>query len=303
MGELMRSIGALLAVAIFFLPTPGVAQASIFEEIHGVRSSAMGGSHRGVGTSNDTLYLNPAGMAIGRRYAVEFHYGYSPFDKLTQLNVSAVDSKSGPVAGGVGYTHTRGDGDGVDANLHRIYVAAAYPISDAIAFGVTQRHIRGSFVHPVSGTRESVSLYTNDVGLIVRLAQGIGIGVSAQNIVRTNSPRLTPLTFAGGIAWDASPIIVAADVVVDSHDEDNRLYSYHVGAEYFLKNRFPLRLGFQRGPLIPKDGSAADAEQTENILSGGAAWVNTGGALSISAQRSLDRPKNWSIIAALKFFI
>jgi hypothetical protein len=138
---------------------------------------------------------------------------------------------------------------------------------------------------------------------MLHFAQGIRLGASAHNIIRTDSPRLTPLTFAGGVAWNASAITLAADVVADVRDEDNRLYSYHVGAEYFLENQFPLRLGFRRGPLIPQDGGAPDGEQNENILSGGAGWLNASGALSVSAQRSLDRSKNWSIIAGLKVFL
>src|SRR3954469_18063599 len=80
------------------------------DEFAGVRSLGMGGAHRALGTSNDTLYLNPAGMAIMKRYSVEASYAYDALFKLTEVGGSIVDSKSGPVAGGVGYTHERGDG-------------------------------------------------------------------------------------------------------------------------------------------------------------------------------------------------
>ncbi|MEE8408152.1 MAG: hypothetical protein V3T05_00975 [Myxococcota bacterium] len=306
----MRIAGTFLVVTIAtFVTTSAMssAQAGVFNEIAGVRSLAMGGAHRGIGSSNDTLYLNPAGMAIGRRYAVEFNYGNSPFDRLsdrlTHLNVSAVDSSSGPVAGGFGYTHTRGNSDGVDTSLHRIYVAAAYPIMRNMAFGVTYKHIRGTLNH--AGQKREVSMSNYDAGLAIHLGQGIGIGLSAHNIIRTAKNkstliRLVPLTFGGGLAWNLSPITVGADVVVDARNTDELVYSYHAGVEYFLQNQFPLRMGFRRVPYKkPTDGTL----HIENIVTGGAAWVNAGGALAVAFERSLERHKNWSLIVALKFFI
>lgn len=297
----MRIRGDLLLLTALLLPVARSAQASVFDELAGVRSSAMGDTHRGIGTSNDTLYLNPAGMAIGRRYAVDFNYGYSPFDNLTHLNVSAVDSKSGPVAGGVGYTRTRGDSEGAAVTLHRIYVSAAYPIMQNMAFGVTTKYVRGTLTH--QGKVRNVKMYNYDVGLIIRLGQGIGLGLSAQNIIRTADTdlvRLVPLTFGGGLAWNGSPIVIGADIVVEARDSDDLQYSYHAGAEYFYMNQFPVRIGYRREPYEKRtDGTL----QIENIVTGGAGWVNAGGALAFSYERSLDRPKNWSLVAAFKFFI
>ncbi|MCK5689391.1 hypothetical protein KAI87_08980, partial [Myxococcota bacterium] len=62
---------------IIIMAFPTASSASIYDEYIGVRSMGMGGAHRGVGTSNDTLYLNPAGMAVATRYGVETAYQYS----------------------------------------------------------------------------------------------------------------------------------------------------------------------------------------------------------------------------------
>ncbi|MBI3179837.1 MAG: hypothetical protein HYZ27_09265, partial [Deltaproteobacteria bacterium] len=99
------------------------AAAAVSEEFPGVRSAAMGGAHRGLGTSNDTLYLNPAGMSLASRYSVEMDYRFSNFDELYRLAATVVDSKSGPVAGGLGYTYVWGNEDGADPALHRVVLA------------------------------------------------------------------------------------------------------------------------------------------------------------------------------------
>ncbi|MBI5508506.1 MAG: hypothetical protein HY903_07120 [Deltaproteobacteria bacterium] len=288
-------LASLLVVVTSVVARPG--QADVFDEFHGVRSTAMGGAHQGLGTSNDTLTLNPAGMALGKRYAIEANYGYSPVDSLTHLNLSAVDSKSGPVAGGLGYTHDRGDPKGVDANLHRAYLAAAYPLGEFMAFGISMRHIRGTFVD--AGSKREVALYTGDVGLISRLGQGIGLGLSAHNIVKTDLSRMTPLTFAGGIAWDAAPFAVAVDADIDGRNWHHRLTTYRAGAEYFVANVFPLRLGWSYAPFGRDDGSTGH----EHILSGGAGWVSPGGMIAVAGSRSLQRRDNWKVVATLGFFL
>jgi len=290
-----------LALAVFVslggLVVPRLGAASVFDEFHGVRSTAMGGANCGLGTSNDTLYLNPAGMAVMRRYAVELNYAYSGFDDLTNLNVSVVDSKSSPVAGGLAYTHERGDPRGADPSLHRIYMATAYPISDAFAVGLSGHNIRGTFVD--NGVRRDVALYSGDVGIITRLGQGIGLGVSAHNVVRTDLNRMTPLTFAGGVGWDSSPLAVAADFELDVHDAKHKLQTYRAGAEYLVGSTFPIRAGWHRAPYTKADGTRGN----ENALSVGGGWVSPGGMIAVGGERSLERPKHWEIVVTLGLFL
>src|SRR5262245_27093677 len=97
----------------------------------------MGGAHRGVGTSNDTIMLNPAGMAIRKRYAIDGSYAYSAQDTLSHISISALDSKTAPVAGALAYTHDRGDHEFSNVEMNRIYMASAYPIFDWLAVGIT----------------------------------------------------------------------------------------------------------------------------------------------------------------------
>ena len=78
---------------------PQVATTAVFDEFRGIRSSAMGGAHRGVGTSNDSIILNPAGMAIKRRYNIDANFSFNKVDNLNKANLSIVDS-TGPIAAG-----------------------------------------------------------------------------------------------------------------------------------------------------------------------------------------------------------
>jgi hypothetical protein len=280
---------------------PAAAGASVYDEFTGLRSQAMGGAHRGLGNSNDTLFLNPAGMVLAKRYSVDLAYGFTAMDDLSHISLSAVDSKSGPVAGAAGYTHDRGDEDGVDARLHRIYMALAYPIVENFGFGITVRNLRGEYTDVASGERRDLSLYNGDIGIAVAAGEGFGFGFTYHNVLRLADDErvLTPPSLGFGAAYTTGFFSLAADVTMDLRDEDNRRMGYHVGGEYFAADQYPIRLGWQYAPFVRRNGSDAN----ENIVSGGLGWITGGGAIEATFAQSVERPKNWAISGALKFFL
>lgn len=284
----------LFALAVSILPL--AARAGVDEIFTGGRSMAMGGAHRGIGSSNDTLYLNPAGMALLKRYAVELQYGYANLDDLSRFNFSAVDSKSGPVAGGFGYTHVRGGT--LDAGLHHFYLGSAVPISDALALGFTLHHIRGD-VRDVTGVRDDLSVYTGDVGIMAMLAEGVTVGVAYNNVLETDRPELTPPMLGFGLGATFGALTLGADVAVGVGDASDRGASYHAGGEYFIGDAYPVRVGYSRARFVELDGT----EEPENLVSAGAGWLTLGGALEIAYRRSIERSENWDLVAALKLFL
>src|SRR5438105_1958140 len=65
------------------------------------RSTAMGGAHSAIATSNDALTVNPAGMAQARRYHFELDGLYAPDFPAQAVMASIVDTASTPVASGI----------------------------------------------------------------------------------------------------------------------------------------------------------------------------------------------------------
>jgi hypothetical protein len=288
---------AALVSAALFAPAPHPEE-GLARELTGVRSLAMGGAHRGVGTSNDTLYLNPAGMALIKRYSVELQYGYSPFDGITRLNTSAVDSKSGPVAGGLGYTRERSDPENLGLGLNRFYMGAGYALSPAFALGLTGRYLRGAFTDP-AGREEVIDLYNGDVGAMLALSNALTLGVSYNNIMKTEHEALAPPTLGFGVGISGTGFVLAGDVEIDRSEHADNAVTYRTGGEYVLAQAFPLRMGYSRLRFLDKKG----AERPENLVAGGLGWFSGSGALDIGFEQSLERAKNWRLLAAFKFFL
>jgi hypothetical protein len=269
------------------------AQKLPLDEFQGVRSAAMGGAHRGVGTSNDTLVLNPAGMVLAKRYAIEMNYGYGRFSEASTINVSAVDSKSSPVAGGIGYTADVGGK--YHAKIHRLYLSSAYAITEYIAFGLTGRHLRGDYT--VDGQKTNLALFTGDAGIMITPMQGFNIGVTYHNIYANQKSLLASPAVGVGVGFTKNTLTLASDIRIDIRNKHNRL-SYHGGLEYFALGRVPFRIGYMG---IPKDVSIKN--DLEHTITSGIGWVESKSSVDISYQHSITQPTHWTLMAALKFFL
>lgn len=274
-----------------------LAHGSVFEDFAGVRTLGMGGAHRGVGQSNETLLLNPGGMATFKRYGIDLQYGYGTDDRLSRFNMSAVDSKSGPVAGGVAYTLIRGNESGVDASISRISAGTAYALGQALAIGITAQNLRGSFKE--NGAKQELSLYNGTVGLALNLGELIGLGVAYQNVLKTNDVRFMPPTLGFGAAVRTPSIVLAADMVTDLRDGQPHQTSYNVGGEFFAAQTLALRLGWRRKPALDASGILVNRA----YLSGGVGWLSPSGGFNFSAERALFDSRPWSLIASMQFFM
>jgi len=273
------------------------ASATVYDEFRGIRSAGMGGTHRGIGTSNDALLLNPAGMAILSRYSIELDYGYNKRDDLSRAHFSAVDSKSSPVAAGVGYTYVRGDPKNTDPSMHFIYVGMAYRIADAIAFGISSKNLRGEFTE--GNALQKYDVYTGDIGAQFNLGDSFSIGLTYLNLRNTDVPQLTPPSVGAGISYRWNELVVGADLDADITDSDNSILTYRGGAEYFYNRIAPIRIGYTRSPFIKKDGTQSE----EDIISCGLGYLSQTGSLDVSFSRSVQRARNWTLIGGMKFFL
>ena len=286
----------LLCCALLLLLPLSAKSASNFEEVAGVRSLAMGGAHRALGTSNDTLKLNPAGLAIQTRYAIELHYAWSEKFKVSRASASAVDSKSGPVAGGLGYELLKSELEGQEKNLHRISLGMAYRVGDMFALGTTVHYIEGSRTQ--TDASEDIREFSSDVGLMIRVSDYIQVGATWHNFVTSQDTGLSPQHLGLGISGGGRGFVLLFDADLNLESEDI-IASYHTGAEYILSGAIPLRMGYMNKPRILSSGEAS----RENFFTGGFGYMSKSGSIDLSFNHSIERARVWSVIGALQFFL
>ena len=288
---------SLLVSVITLLGLSPAAHATLSEEYIGIRSSAMGGTHRAIGTSNDSLVLNPAGMALSRRYAVDLESSHNNLSRLNWAHLSAVDSKSSPVAAGVAYTYVHGDRKGTRPEIHWLYFGLAYPIAKSLSFGFTSKHVRGEYHQDAE--KQEFEVYTGDVGLQFQAGNLLSFGLSYNNLIATDQTKLLPPTVGTGIAFKLKSLLLSTDVEINITDPDHLVYDYRVGGEYFVKRVVPIRVGYVQQDYIKQSG----APGRENLMTLGLGYLNQTGSMDLSFVRSIERENNWTLTGGVKFFI
>jgi hypothetical protein len=194
--------------------SPGLAFAQSFE---GARLIGHGGAQRALSNANDSIYVNPAGLALGAMYSVELGYLDDFDDGERRFNASIADSQAGSLAGGVAYTYTRMRPSGAtegEARLvgHRVDVALATLVAEGTALGVTARYLNLGVKEgdvTVEGTK--LSTFTLDAGIQWRVGGGFSLGAAGYNL--TNKDRAeTPVGWGAGLGYALESFSFEGDV-------------------------------------------------------------------------------------------
>lgn len=283
-----------LFVALSLTAKPRIGRADAFYQLVGTKSLAMGGAHRGLGTNNDTLIVNPAGMAIARRYSSQVQYGYNTGDHISRLLVSAVDSSTSPVAAGLAYTREWGNPSGVDLGMNRIYMGLAYALVPGIAFGITGQNARGNFLE--DEVRHKQNNFNGTVGAMISLGQRIGLGVVYENFVRIKEDEVMPRTLGLGASTNILLATLAADYLIDMRPGERRAKTFGAGAEMIVLRHLALRAGYRMGYE-----TAARKGPLYKYVTGGFGLVSQQAGVELSAEKSIDHKGAWQIITGFTY--
>lgn len=208
----------------------------------GARGLGMG-AHRAVVTGNEAIFLNPAGLAVARRYTAQADYtNVGPGSVLGSghgINASIVDSISNPdLPTGIAYRHLwLGEGeDRIEGSVGDI--AVAFTLNEHFALGTRLSY----FAYRRGGSSETTHQVTGDVGAML-VFQPFTLGLVGYNLLGFDTPD-GPRAYGAGVAFGTDrDWRVALDYRLD-HFDDRLTHSFALGGEYLLGEAVPVRLGY-----------------------------------------------------------
>jgi hypothetical protein len=278
------------------------------EDVAGTRSVGMGDAFRGVGTSNDTIVDNPAGLILNPHYEIAGFFGYSngaetstasggpatSSGPATYWNASVGDSLSlPPLSIGIAYNHL-GSGTGIYRFTGwDLRLALALPIGDVVGIGVS-----GNFLSYNSGAPATGQPYgppfttfatTGNVALQIHPTELVTVAVIGYNLIDINSP-LTPAKIGFGAAVGTDTTF-RFDVDILSELNDNPHVDAHIGGEYFAGNIVAIRAGYSYLGLL-----------NQNYASVGVGVIVPGFALELAYRLELIQWNDNLFVAGIKFF-
>ncbi|HWV38514.1 MAG TPA: hypothetical protein VN033_08545 [Vulgatibacter sp.] len=273
---------AAAAASIPDLPTPTA------QDLSGTRAMAMGNAFRAIATSNEAIYLNPAGMALQRKYEIDLAYAFARGDDLSRFNGSIVDSKTTRLATGLAYTHLKGDGLQGELSGSIVNLAFGLPVAERVALGFGFKYL--DFAEP-----DRTNAITGDVGVLVQPIEWLSFAGVAYNVIDVDS-REAPFRVGGGVAFGTDTTFrVALDTVADfTSDPERTALTYHAGGEYLFDGAMAIRGGFMRRDLDDR-----------NYLSAGLGFISRAAAIEAAYVQSLEAGEgpDRTFSFTLKFFL
>lgn len=274
------------------------------EDFTTVRPLGMGGAHRAVVSSNDAIYLNPAGMSLFQRYSFEAHYLFSPElyknapDPEHVINVSVVDNQIAAFATGLAYTRIE---RGKDKHGNRYDLAFSVPLTSNFMIGTNIKYL--DFAR--FGNDDAVDAVTVDLGLLMRTDFGLAVGVAGYNLTNTADYLDHPISMAAGLMYSPFRTLeLAFDWYINfqrPEDAGDPLgakdtgYRYHFGAEYLLLGQVTLRAGY----LIDQARPGDDAQ----FWTAGVGYISQRFAFDFGYRGSVDDSKVGTFAIGARLFM
>lgn len=264
---------AARALLVLLALSPSLAYAQYAEnlislrDLTNARAIALGGAYRVLGGTAEVVVGNPAAVLLYPIYRVEVGGAWDFASKEAFGSVMVLDGKSQPLGGGAAYQLVSLGRGGSRRTGHLSTIALAYALSPNFLLGASTRYL-------VMSGATSANAVTADGGLVLRLSQGLQIGIGGHNLIDTGNPELSRY-FTGSGALMLDTLSLVADVRSDFNGESPQ-FGYSLGAEYILARAIPLRIGFRHEPLLGK------------ALSGGLGLMAPDGGFDVAYQHSLD---------------
>lgn len=221
------------------------ASSAIAQTFEGARLLSLAEAQRALTTGNDSIYLNPAGMALANAYSVELGALDDLSDGDRRFNISISDSHDKPVAGGIAYTfrdfEIGAEGDETRrGTLHRFDASLAARITDHAALGVTARYMTSSETLGDESIEDSgFNAFTLDAGLQWQSPQGFALGLTAYNLTNSDRREL-PISWGAGAGFKQEVFSIEADIRYNAQIGKAR---YSAGGTLVIAQIIPIRLG------------------------------------------------------------
>lgn len=161
----------------------------------GVRALSMAGAYLAIASTNDALYVNPAGLGRFKRLEVDAEYVYHWYQPEHVMGASVVDSTQAPWSAGVNFLltmdHHQGDQYGYAGSAAFAYEA----IDEALFVGALVKY---NYI-PATQAAGVNNAFSSDIGLLADLGHNIRLSLVGANLIPSDSERL-PLSVGIGAA-------------------------------------------------------------------------------------------------------
>lgn len=249
-------------VLTFILCFSFVSQAS---EMVGAISAGMGGTGRAAVESNESVFLNPASIALFDRFYAGAGYqsGFLSQD-ISRNTYSIVLSDGTPTAllpGSFAYRKHNINAQGQRFQENEYKVGVGYRVSPRISVGLGYSYLDAE---GPAGQRHNQS--NGDIGVLLGLMPNWGLSLNAENLIKPDQNKPSALVRPSRVALGTQflyeqYLTFRYEALMPLHVENTDKLGHRIGLSAMMKGFFQLNLGF-----------SVDDHLEQNWSSIGVAW-------------------------------
>jgi hypothetical protein len=289
--------GVIAVAAVLIVHASGArAQAALVQsagEPTTPRSLGMADALAASAMSTTALFLNPAGVALGRVFHAEGWYGYTNDLSRHVAGVATTDSTT-DVAGGLGFTYTYTGLEAEQNNQYDLRAALGVQLGELAALGLNLKYVRVDYAEGLETSPGNLNDFSMDAGAMITYDRFF-VGVAGWNIINLDHP-MAPLALQVGGGLMLGPARFEFDATMDwsTWDEEAELgVRYAAGGEILLADAYVLRAGYRYEDIPDVHGIAA-----------GVGYVNPSVALDFGFQQDLSGARSDTRLGfSLRYFI
>jgi hypothetical protein len=291
-----RRCGTLAFLAIGGAAAPAAA----IDDILTTRGVGAAEALRAQGSGGTALFLNPAGMAGIKQYAIEGNYQYRPEDSSHMAAGSIVDSVTAGVAAGIYVHYLTGSpelgGETLDRSGIEGGLGLAYAISEGFLLGFKGKYLNADQDAPPGEDPVDISAFSFDAGAVLRFG-GLALGVTGNSLNAEPPEWRKQLGLAAGYTF-GSTLLLEFDALLDFDKNevagrDDEVAARYSGAlELFLANAYALR-----------GGAIHDRAEDSTWIAFGGGIFNPGSGLEVGVRQQIDGGDETLVSVGLKLFV
>ena len=263
----------LIAFSLLLFGLPSQAT-----EMVGALSAGQGGTGRAAVEGSESLYLNPASLALMNKFysAISYQSGFTQKDvSRNTYSITFTDATdSAFLPGALGYRRHQISDRGIHYKENEFKAGAAFRLTDRVSAG-----FGGSYLSAESQLGDNHSQYNLDGGLLFGLLPNWGLSLSGENLLKQDEALPLALRRISRVAMGTQYVFqhmvtLRYEALMSLYTENTQLLGHRAGFGINMRGNFMFNAGY-----------SVDDARAQNWGSVGLAWRGPRLKLAYSVQK------------------
>lgn len=260
------------------------------QNIEGSRSFSMSGAFSAIGSTNDALFINAAGMSLyPNRYNIDISHNFRNRDGFNVSAISILDTTTSPLGAGFSFAYMWGEEYGIEKQGYRLDLGFSYPFIERLLWGFDVKYIKID----VDRREDAINAATVDTGFLIPITKWARVSVFGQNLIYIGRDEVPIKVGGGAMIGSEGSLFFAEDTVLTFLKSGERKITQSIAASLFLGEILSISTGYKYDQIGIHN----------HYISGGVGLFSRAAGVEAGYRQAIEEREDFQILASIKFFM